>query len=148
VPATASKPPKTRAALPYFSHLDKLTTTARESAHVASRPHLRARQRKTEQAVPRKPTSKTKHAAACRRSYARHAAERRAGQNAKRDRNIARAQRLTGQIFLLDAVVTAAQLDAPRLYWLSPSGNLQLEEELSAEELIRRYNKERKVTTP
>jgi hypothetical protein len=94
-----------------------------------------------EKAVPRKPTSTTRHAAACRRSYQKHKSKRRADQNAKNDRNRARqARALSAE--LPAEILTTGQLQSPLLYWLSPSGQLRVEEELSAEELIRRYQEE------
>jgi hypothetical protein len=91
-------------------------------------------------AVPRKPTSTTRHAAAGRRSYQKHKAKRRADQNAKNDRNRARQARPI-RAELAAEILTAGQLQSPFLYWLSPSGQLRIEEELSAEELIRRWEK-------
>lgn len=44
-------------------------------------------------------------------------------------------------------VVHGRHLDNPRLTWMDKDGRLHQEQELSAEELIRRYEKERKPHT-
>jgi len=56
-----------------------------------------------------------------------------------------RARKLPNQIKDTDSVVTLQSLKRPRLMWLDQHGALRIEEELSAEELIRRYEATRKI---
>lgn len=87
--------------------------------------------------------------AARRRSYAKHAAERRAQQNEKNARDRARELRLrlskspgSSRTAILDttmSLVSALELRHPRLLWMGPDGVLHPEENLSAEQLLARW---------
>jgi hypothetical protein len=94
----------------------------------------------------RKPHAKRRNKAyrraARRRSYAKHAAERRARQNERNFRHAALEQRVDHAAYEETRnVVTARELRRPSLLWLDPHGCLHREIELSAEELIRRFKR-------
>ena len=79
-----------------------------------------------------------------RASYARHATERRANQNAANARKKSAEARLRTTEHLPEGyriVTHLALIDRPHLKWLDRHGNLHTEYELSAEELIRRHER-------
>jgi len=56
-----------------------------------------------------------------------------------------RERKLPAPIKDTDSVITLQSLKRPRLMWLDQHGVLRIEEEISAEELIRRYEATRKI---
>jgi hypothetical protein len=74
--------------------------------------------------------------------YRTHAAERRAAQNAKNQRMREIAKRLANQE--IAQVHTTTNPDCPNLYYIDRHGNIHQESYLSAEELIREWQRKEK----
>ncbi len=95
----------------------------------------------------RKPHAKRRNkkyrAAARRRSYAKHAGERRARQNEKNWRARDAEHRLTAGKKFHEGLTIVTSLAVPLLY-IDTQGNVHREENLSAEELIRKWQETHK----